>query len=306
MASATSPSTRLANSADEGPVSRKKFSELIKYFQQTHKAIVEMTALVNRVPANQSLKFGSHTFRSSDINAYSRIFMTQLGDLNKIYGSRKKRTNKGNSKQLQSLFYVSDQLVDFYKSSKLGPADPEKPRSKLSNEIDLITDKHMATSGILTSLITNYIDANNLKAVDKDGKPTGRFMPDDRMQDAFSDCIFTLHGKDISKRKCREGTAPEKATKIKQQVSEGKQSAFDRVRDRVDKRSEENFYDEKNGLLYTTMMIFNNFYRIPSALLTDAEREALLDEENIEASNRLQERLSKITKHRNTSRARSA
>ena len=304
MASATSPSTRLASQSEDGPVSSKKFSELIKYFQQVHKALMEMQALVHKLPANQALKFGNHTFRASDINTYSRIYMTQLGDLKKIYNSRKKRTNKGGSAQLQSLFYVSDQLVDFYKSAKLGPSDPEKPKSKLSKEIDLITDKHMATSGILTSLITNYIDANGLKATDKDGKATGRFIPDDHMIDSFSDCVYTLHGKNISKRSCREGTPPEKVSEIKEKVSQGKKSAFDRVKSRVDKRSGEHFYDEDNGLLYTTMMVINNYYRIPGHLLSDEEREALLDEENIEASNELQEKLSKITKHRNANKVR--
>lgn len=304
MASALSPTTRAANSVEDGPVSAKKFSELIKYFQQTHKALMEMSALVNKLPANQSLKFGSHTFRSSDINTYSRIYMAQLGDLKTIYSRRKKRAHKGSS-QLQQPFYLSDQIVDFYKNANLGLADPEKPRSKLSKEIELITEKHMATSGILTSLITNYIEANNLKAVDEDGKPTGRFMPDDRMMDAFSDCIYTLHGKDISKRKCRDGTASEKVGDIKNKVSQGKKSAFDRVKERVDSRSDEPYYDKKKGLLYTTMMVFNNFYRIPGPLLSDEEKESLQDPENMEACKELQEKLSKITEHRNAHKTKS-
>ena len=296
MASATSPSVRMANStAEDGPVSQKKFSELVKYFQQTHKAIVEMTALVNRVPSNQSLKFGNHNFRSSDVTAYSRIYMTQLGDLKKIYNSRKKRTNKGNSTQLQSLFYVSDQLVDFYRDSKLGPSDPEKPRSKLSKEIDLLTDTHMATSGILTSLITNYIDANSLKSE----TITGRFMPDDRMKEAFSDCVYTLHGKNISKRSFRPDTTTDKTADVKEKISQGKKSAFERVKDRTDKRTKEPYYDVDEGLLYTTMMVFNNYYRIPNCLLSDKEKEELSDTDNIDASKVLQEKLSKITEHRN-------
>lgn len=303
MASATSPVSREVNSSsDDGPLSQKKFSELVKYFQVTHKALMEMCALVNKLPANQSLKFGNHTFKTSDINTYSRIYVSQLGDLPQLYKRRKRRSHKG-GEHLQRPFFLSDQIVDFYKSANLGPADPENPRSKLNKEIQLVTKKHMATSGILTSLITSYIEANGLKGVDDEGKPTGRFLPDDHMKESFSDCVYTLKGKDISKRKCREGTKPEKVDEIKEKISEGKKSAFERVKDRVDNRSGELYYDEKKGLLYTTMMIFNNFYRIPGPLLTDDEKESLTSKDNIEACKELQEKLSKITEHRNTKKS---
>ena len=307
MASAMSPSARLANAPeDEGPVSTKKFSELIKYFQVTHKALMEMCALVNKIPNNQSLKFANHTFKASDINTYSRIYMAQLGDLKQIYNRRTKRPHKGGD-QLQKPFFLSDQIVDFYKKANLGPADPERPKSKLSKEIELITKRHMATSGILTSLITNYIEANGLKAVDDEGKPTGRFLPDEHMLECFSDCIYTLKGKDISKRKCREGTSTEKVAEIKKKVTDGKKSAFERVKNRFDTRSKEPepYYDKERGLLYTTMMVFNNFYRIPGPLLTEDEKEALADQDNIDACKELQEKLSKITKHRNEQKSKS-
>jgi len=43
------------------------------------------------------------------------------------------------------------------------------------------------------------------------------------------------------------------------------------------------------------MMIFNNFYRIPKELLTDEERERLVDPDAIEMAEELQKKLSKIT-----------
>jgi hypothetical protein len=301
MASAQSPVTRLANDVSAGPVSSKQYAEIINYFQQSHRAIVELTALVNRLPSNQRLKVGNHSFSTTDINAYSRVYVTQLGDLRKIHNNRKKRTNKGNNTQLQSLFYVSDQIVDLYKKSNLGPVDPEKPRgAQLSDEITLLTEKRMATSGILTSLITNYIEANDLRS-----KTTNkRFVPDEHMIDSLSDCVYTLNGKSLAKRKFRPDTTQEKKDDINDKISEGKLSAFDRVKDRVTKRvsketgEHESFYDEKNGLLYTAMMIFNNYYRVPTCLLTDEEKESLSDEENVKASKVLQEKLSNITKHR--------
>lgn len=290
MSSALSPTTK-AVARDAEPVSQKEFAEHIKYFQATHKAIVTLTALVNRLPANQSLKIGSHTIRRSDVSKYSQTYVSQLADLRKIYAKRKRRNAKGGS-QLNSLFYVSDQLVDFYKNAKLGPANPDAPKKgKLASEISLLTEKHMATSGILTSLITRYIEANGLKSE----AANGRFKPDDRMIDSFCDCIYTLNGKDISRRKIRPDTPADKAERVQANIKQGKLSAFDRVSDRTDKRSGEPVYDEDTGLLYTTMMVFNNFYRVPNCLLSDAEREQLSDADNIEEARALQERLTSIT-----------
>lgn len=295
MSSALSP-TSVAVSADSGPTSSKEFSEHVKYYQQAHKAIVRLTALVNRLPSSQPLKIGNHNIRRSDVNKYSQAFVSQLGDLRKLYSSRKKRKGKNNS-QLNALFYVSDQLVDFYDGANVGPVDPSDPDAgDLSEELELLVKHRMSTSGILTSLISRYIDANNLKAK----AVSGRFVPDSRMKQAFSDTKYMLHGKDISKRKIRPDTTPEKRDKIKEHISLGKKSAFARVASRIDKKSGNPVYDTKTGLLYTTMMVFNNFYRIPGAVLTDDERDALSDPEMMDMSKDLQKRLSSITEWNNS------
>jgi len=296
MSSAISPTTRAAND-NEGPLTQKSLSELIKYYKEAHRVIVQLTAEVNRLPSNQGLQVGHHKFKASDINSYSRIFMSQLDDLKKIFNRKKKRrTNKGNN-QAKALFYVSDQLVDFYKNSKLGPADPENPKSKLSKEIDLLTKHHMANSGILTSLITNYIEVNGLKVKPEEEGKAVRFRPDDRMLDAFSDCVYTLNGKNISKRKLREGTPEQKRDEIKEKISHGKQSACERLQERVYKNGE-CFYEEENGFLYSSMMAISAFYRVPDHLLTLEEKAALSEEDNIHAAEELQQKLSKITEHR--------
>ena len=293
MASALSP-TSSAAAKDSGPVTRKEFDEYIKYYQQSHKAIVRLTALVNRLPANQALKIGGHALRRSDISKYSQAYIAQLSDLRKMY-ARKRKTNRSNV-QLNQLFYVSDQLVKFYTGAKLGPADPENPRGrKLASEIDLLTKHHMSTSGILTSLISRYIDTNDLKT---SGQPQ-RFKPDAKMKDCLSSTNYVLFGEDLSDREIPPSTRPEKADKIRDNISLGKKSAFARVNGRVDSRSGEAFFNPKSGLLYTTMMVFNNYYRIPNELLTDDERSALTDKDNQEEAKQLQSTLTSITRTKN-------
>ena len=160
-----------------------------------------------------------------------------------------------------------------------------------------MTKKHMANSGILTSLITNYIEVNKLKVRPEGAGKAVRFKPDDRMLDAFSDCVYTLKGKNISNRKLRANTPEQKRDEIKEKISQGKKSACERLEERTYKNGE-SFYEEDNGFLYSSMMAISAFYRIPDYLLTDEEKTALVEENNVHAAEELQHKLSKITEHR--------
>jgi len=44
------------------------------------------------------------------------------------------------------------------------------------------------------------------------------------------------------------------------------------------------------------MMVFNNYYRIPNELLSEEERSALTDSDNVDDAKQLQETLTNITK----------
>ena len=290
MATALSP-TSIAASKNEGPCTPKEFAEHIKYFQQTHKAIVYLSSELNKLPSNQALKIENYSIKKSDVAKYSAAYCSQLGELRKLFASKKRKTTRTNT-QLNSLFYVSDQLVAFYKGANLGPVDPASPKSgKLNDHIDILIQKRMSTSGILTSLISRYIDANSLKTPDS----SGRFMPDSRMKTAFGTTKYMLRKEDLSKRKLASDTPSEKAERIRENIGLGSKSAFARVASRVDRRSGKPVYDQTTGLLYTTMMVFNNFYRIPPQLLSQDERDELKDEDNIAEAKELQETLSKIT-----------
>lgn len=294
MASALSP-TSVATTNTDGPLSAKQFSELVKYYQTTHKAIVRLTALVNKLPPNQTLKIGDHTIKRKDVSEYSTAYVSQLGDLRKVFSRKKRKTTRTNS-QLNSLFYVSDQLVAFYKGANLGPKDPSSPKSgKLGDQLDLLIQRRMSTSGILTSLISRYIEANSLKTPES----AGRFQPDSRMKTAFGTTKYLLRKEDLGKRGVPSDLPSERADKIAASIKSGPKSAFDRVSDRVDRRTGKPVYDKSSGLLYTTMMVFNNFYRIPPQLLTEEEIEELRDEDNISSARELQTTLSQITAYNN-------
>ena len=293
MATATSPTSNVS----QGPVTSQDFGKYVKYFQDSHRAIVRWNTILNNAPSSGiTIKAPSgsdeedRVLRKSDIAKYSQIFIQELGDLKKIYSNRKRKTNRTNS-QLRSLFYVSDQLVAFYTKANLGPIDPESGKGKLADKISLITEKRMATSGILMSLFARYIDVNGLKT------SSGRFTPDTRMKKAFATTNYRLNSVDMSKRKIPAGTDEAKVDEVKQKISLGKKSALDRVSERVDKNGK-SMYDTKEGLLYTSMCTLNNFFRIPPVLLTREEKEELTSENNVEAAKELQQILTFIKNHK--------
>jgi len=287
MSLGTSPTA----TATQGPTTNQEFGKYIRYFQDSHNAIMKWNSILSNAPTTGITIKGTDgtedtILRRSDIAKYSRIYIQELGDLKKIYASRKRKTNRTNS-QLRSLYYVSDQLVAFYTKANLGPIDPETGKGKLSDKLALITDKRMATSGILMSLFARYIHVNGLKTT------SGRFSVDARMKKAFTTTNYRLNGSDFSKRKFSEGTTEEKAAELKEKISLGKKSAFDRVASRVDKNGK-SMFEPKEGLLYTSMCTLNNFFRIPNQLLTKDERDALNDETNVETAKELQEILTCI------------
>ena len=291
MSLGTSPTAN----ASQGPTSTQEFGKYIKYFQDSHKAIMRWNSILSNAPSSGITIKGvdgadDTVLRRADIAKYSQIYIQELGDLKKVYASRKRKTNRSNQ-QLRSLYYVSDQLVAFYTKANLGPIDPETGKGKLADKLSLITEKRMATSGILMSLFARYIHVNGLKT------SSGRFSVDERMRKAFSTTNFRLNKTDFSKRRVADGTPEEKVQELKEKISLGKKSAFERVSSRVDKNGK-SMYDPKEGLLYTSMCTLNNFFRIPTQLLTTEEREALNAEENVEAAKELQQILTYIKNHK--------
>jgi hypothetical protein len=295
MSSASGPLSPITQAAakDAEPLSSKEFAARIKYLERAAKSLVKITALVNKHDMNQPLRIReSVVIKRSDVPKYLDAFLYQLRDLRKIYNNRKKRSS-GKSNQLHSLFKISDQLRNFYKKANLGPIDLEKPRGKkLATMVKLVTEKGMATSGILTSLLSRYIEVNGLKSE----TTGGRFIPDSHMMESFATTHFLMDSEKLGKRKVNtQNVSAERIEKVRLDISEGKLSAFDRFQGRVDKKSGEPVYDKERGVAYTGTMVINNRYRIPACLLTEEEREELADTENLEESRELQRLLTSIT-----------
>ena len=291
MSLATSPTTNA-----DGPVTNAEFAKYIKYFQESHKAIMKWNSILSNAPSSgitiRATKEGEEdvTLRKSDISRYSQIYLSELGDLKRVWASKKRKTNR-TSTQLKSLYYVSDQLAAFYSNANLGPIDPATGKGKMSDKLALIPEKRMATSGILMSLFALYIKVNGLK------NESGRFAPDSRMKKAFATTNFRLNKVDMSKRKIPSGTPQDKVDAVKEKISLSKKSAFDRIASREETNGKK-MYDEDEGLLYTSMCILNNYFRIPTVLLSEDERSELSSEENIEAAQELQEILTSIKNYK--------
>jgi hypothetical protein len=287
--SATSPTAEATSKV----VTSQDFGRYIKYFQDSHKAIVKWNSiLTNAPPSGITIKAtedgeSDTVLRKSDIAKYSQIFIAELGDLKKIYANKKQRKTSRNNSQLRSLFYVSDQLAAFYSKANLGPIDPSTGKGKLADKLSIITEKRMATSGILMSLFARYIQVNGLKT------ESGRFKPDARIKKAFATSNFRLNSTDVSKRKLPASVPQEKVDAVKEKIQDGKKSALARISERSESNGRK-MYDEDEGLLYTSMCTLNNFYRIPTVLLTESEKQELLDPSNIEEARELQEILTQI------------
>ena len=290
MSLATSPTTNAVE--QQGVVTNQEFGRYIKYFQDGHKALMKWKEIVSNAPASGvtvDTDEGEKVMTRKAIARYSQDYVNQLNDLKKIFANRKKKSTRSSNHLHNSLFYVSDQLVAFYTKANLGPIDPETGKGKLADKLKILTEKRMATSGILTSLFTQYIRHNNLK------KETGRISVDTRMKKAFATTNYRLNATDLSKRSISGVSDAEKQV-LKDKLTDSKKSAFARLDGCTDKRGL-SIYDSKEGFLWTCMMKINNFYRVPKQLLSESEQAALTDPANFEEAKELQEILTHIKNH---------
>lgn len=285
------------------PLTVAEFRNRVDQFRDAFRAIFNLQAELYRFGPNHKLEIKNHKIGRKDINSFLKAALYQMGDLPKLYALKKKKQPRQNSK-LSALFYVSDQLVAFYDGAELGPSDPSDPNSPpLADEISLLTKNHMANSGILTSLFSRYVDENGLKSDKEDRK--GRFIPDQRMKTALSTTNPVLFGEDLLERELPEGLSKEQQERIDENTALGGKSAFARIEGRTKKNTDDLVFDKKRGLMFLALMIFSNYYRLQDAYLTDEERDALKDEENVEEAKRLQGVLTSATKwYRNQKKTR--
>ena len=290
---ATSPTSAAVKKNE--PVSTQDFGKHVDYFKNAIKATFSLQAEIYRHEPGYVLDLKGVEVGRKKCNDFVKAILYQMNDLKKMFATRRRKIPRTNT-QLNKLFYVSDPLISMYEGSDLGPSDPSSKKSPPLVDLiaPLLFEKRMATSGILTSIFSRYVDQNGLKSDNDDQK--GRFKADSKMKNALSNTHYTLNGVDLSERELPADLPADKREKIEDNIRLGKKSAFARIDGRPSKRNpDEMVWDKKKGLMYLSIMIFNNYYRIPPALLTEEEEAALHDEENIELAKDLQRTLSEIT-----------
>lgn len=186
--------------------------------------------------------------------------------------------------QFDPLFYVSDQLRDFYRNTDLGP--------EYSSAVRFVTQRGIATPNILITLFARYIKKNNLKN-------GNRFLIDENMINSFNSCEYLLNKEKIAEREINFNVFPMKyLTLHNERIENSKQpgSVFERLGDRIHKYTNEPFYEKEKGVINVGIMIINNTYRIPNSLLTDEEYEKLNDPIYFNTCNQIRIKLNKILK----------
>lgn len=160
---------------------------------------------------------------------------------------------------LGNLFFISDQLADFYKDCGL-----DFPPS-----IKLVTEHRMASTAILVSLMTMYIYEKGLKNKE-------RFFPDDRMKLFFQDTRNMLKGVEVPRKEIYE-YLPETETRDDQlKFYDTSYGVFEILSEKMCKKSG-NFHDPEKGALYFSIMLINSWYRIQSSEISAERKERLAD-----------------------------
>jgi hypothetical protein len=287
-------------SKQDKQLTQAEFNSMVDLMRDSIKAIIALDNERTKRGPNHKLDIKGHKIGKKDINNFWKALLYQMNSLKKFYANRKKnKSNRGPNNQLKTLHYVSDQWITFIEGADLGLVDPsDSDSAQLSDAISLITEKHMANAGILTSLLSRYIRHNELKR-QVEGEAS-RYVPDSRMKSALSTSELRFFGEKIADRGYPETLDEQKVSKIEESIKFGKKSAFARISERVSGKDEETsvpVYDKKKGLLFTSMMMFNSLYRIPPELNTQEERDALVDEENVQMAAELSSILKNITRY---------
>jgi len=295
MAASISPTVIKANKGD--PLTPAQFSKEVDKYGEYAKHLFYLQAELYRSP-DRKLNIKGHVVDRKKLNSFFKAWLHQRNCFKKFYANRKKKTSRNNS-QLSALFPVSDQMVALFTKGNLGPLNPwdEDDGEQLVDHISLLTENHLATGGIMTSLFSQYVNRNNLK----NDSVKGRFQPDKHLMKSLSTTNYSLFGNDLSSREIAPGTPPDKVKKIKDHNKNGKKSVFKLLEGKKSNKGKGDIiWDEDTGLLFLSMMIIYNFYRIPKALLDEDEIKTLTDKKNIEASKDLQAQLTKITDYYNS------
>ncbi len=164
-----------------------------------------------------------------------------------------------------NLFYISDQLVDFYKDSEL----------ILPKSFNLVLTKRMANTGILILLLNMYIKQKNLKE-------KNCLRMDERMKFFFNDTSLKINNDIICNKNKSFIELLEERDKEKY-----KRDSHDSKYKIIDKKGYKIIDKDKSLFSYTILLLLNKTYHIPNKLLNSQEKEELFKDENINMAKEL-------------------
>lgn len=295
MSSALSPIT-ISVEKDEGPGTRKSIVNNGKYLSNAVRNLIFWTKKVYELPPNEKARIDDNNYMDrKKLNQFEKALTTQILEFSKLCSKKKTKKSKNKNKNSgNKLCYVSDQLIELFQHSDLGRTlYDDEDSSDLKDELELLFTHRMATTPLLTSIFSRFIDVNNLKSKEH----TSRFDSNNLIKKYLKDTVYMLDGTDLSDREVPHGTSKDKIEKIDKDVADSNKSVIQKLKKRKNKKGE-SMYDDKKGFTYTSTMVIVNYFRIPNELLTDDEREKLEREEYIEEASKIKDVLSKFSEEK--------
>ena len=332
----TSPPATGSESDDKYIIDAAGFKAKVVHLTQAHKNILKIANLVYSTPKGQ----GKVTFPNgqqlgrSELNAYSAKLVEEMKELAKFFTASKRRRvhrnpDNNSGDQLRAMFYVSDQLVGFLREANLGDGNPsniditqadaaqaarqaypEGSEKRPQQYMSLVFEKSMATSGILTSILSLYTTVNQVQSQTNGG----RIKPDQLMLKYFgnNNTHYYLRGQDLTPANVPGNVKPDKREKFQKNLSQVNMPALYRIKARdtdpqvshVDKRGKQVICykepvpaqtDDDYGMSYSMYMVLLNYFRIPNELLSPEQIAQLTDPANIALAVELQEYIRDLT-----------
>jgi hypothetical protein len=337
MASLNYPASPQAANAENDQkyvIDSAGFKRLVEDMRTHFKNLMKVSAMVYASPKGQKVPFPNGVqIGRSELNAYASEYSGQLKDLSKYFNSSKKRRvhrnpDNNSGDQLRAMFYISDQLVNFLREANLGEGNPNELEgqanmSELGRQqqpvnsdrrpqayMSLILDSSMATSGILTSVLSLYTTVNQVQSL-ADG---GRIKPDHLMMKYFNqgNTRYYLRGTDMTPNGVPGNVKADKREKFEKNLSQVDMTVIQRIKMRdtdpaishVDKRGKqvicykEPVHGQQNddyGMSYSMYMVLLNYFRIPNEILDPQAIAQLSNPDMIQQASELQAYIRQLT-----------
>lgn len=329
-----SPQAANAQNDQQYVIDSAGFKRLVEDLRTHFKNLMKVASMVYAADKGHKVAFPNGVqLGRSELNAFNSKFSEELKDLSKYFNSSKKRRvhrnpDNNSGDQLRAMFYISDQLVNFLREANLGEGNPNELEgqanmSELGRQeqrqgsdrrpqayMSLILDNNMATSGILTSVLSLYTTVNQVQSV-TDG---GRIKPDNLMMKYFNqdNTRYYLRGKDLTPNGVPANVKADKREKFEKNLSQVNMTVIQRIKMRdtdpsishTDKRGKqvicykESVQGQQNddyGMSYSMYMVLLNYFRIPNELLDPQAIAQLSDPSMIDQATQLQAYIRQLT-----------